>query len=147
MKKKVPFAVSKGDARSLVAQVADGFREAIVGGYYVPGDVLPSSRDLCPILGVSRIVTSAALEKLCAEGFAVARRKIGTVIADRSAKRWNGHVVFVYENGDNNYLKTMLASALQGRHPRQEDQGACRRVGRAVDRRQARRPPGVREVG
>ena len=115
MKKKVPFTVSKGDARSLVAQVADGFREAIVGGYYVPGDVLPSSRDLCPILGVSRIVTSAALEKLCAEGFAVARRKIGTVIADRSAKRWNGHVVFVYENGDNNYLKTVLASALQDR--------------------------------
>ena len=111
MKKKVPFSVSKGDARSLVAQVADGFREAIVGGYYVPGDVLPSSRDLCPILGVSRIVTSAALEKLCAEGFAVARRKIGTVIADRSAKRWNGHVVFVYEKGDdNNHLKAMLSS-------------------------------------
>ena len=113
MKKKVPFTVSKGDARSLVAQVADGFREAIVGGYYVPGDVLPSSRDLCPILGVSRIVTSAALEKLCAEGFAVARRKIGTVVADRSAKRWNGHVVFVYQKGDDNYIKTMLAGAMQ----------------------------------
>ena len=32
MKKKVPFLVSRGDGRSLVAQVTDGLREAIVGG-------------------------------------------------------------------------------------------------------------------
>ena len=115
MKKEVPFSVSRGDARSLVAQVADGLREAIVGGYYKPGEVVPTSRELAPMLGVSRIVTIAALEKLCAEGFIVSRPRIGSVIADRSAKRWNGHVVFVYESGDNNYLTTMLASALQDR--------------------------------
>lgn len=115
MRKKVPFSVSRGDARSLAAQVADGLREAIVGGYYKPGEVVPTSRELAPMLGVSRIVTIAALEKLCAEGFIVSRPRIGSVVVDRSAKRWNGHVVFVYENGDNNYLKTMLASALQDR--------------------------------
>ena len=64
MKKEVPFSVSRGDARSLVAQVADGLREAIVGGYYKPGEVVPTSRDLAPMLGVSRIVTIAALEEL-----------------------------------------------------------------------------------
>jgi len=115
MKKEVPFSVSRGDARSLVAQVADGLREAIVGGYYKPGEVVPTSRDLAPMLGVSRIVTIAALEKLCAEGFIVSRPRIGSIVVDRSAKRWNGHVVFVYEKGDNNYLKTMLASSMQDR--------------------------------
>ena len=104
MKKKVPFSVSRGDARSLAAQVADGLREAIVGGYYKPGDVVPTSRELAPMLGVSRIVTIAALEKLCAEGFIVSRPRIGSVVVDRSAKRWNGHVVLVYEKGDDNYL-------------------------------------------
>ena len=115
MKKKVPFSVSRGDARSLAAQVADGLREAIVGGYYKPGEVVPTSRDLAPMLGVSRIVTIAALEKLCAEGFIVSRPRIGSVVVDRSAKRWNGHVVLVYEKGDDNYLKTMLASSMQDR--------------------------------
>lgn len=115
MKKKVPFSVSRGDARSLAAQVSDGLREAIVGGYYKPGDVVPTSRELAPMLGVSRIVTIAALEKLCAEGFIVSRPRIGSVVVDRSAKRWNGHVVLVYEKGDDNYLKTMLASAMQDR--------------------------------
>jgi DNA-binding transcriptional regulator YhcF (GntR family) len=113
VKKKVPFSVLKGDGRSLVAQVTDGLREAIVGGYYKPGDVVPTSRELAPMLGVSRIVTIAALEKLCAEGFIVSRPRIGSVIVDHSAKRWNGHVVLVYEKGDDNYLKTMLASAMQ----------------------------------
>lgn len=114
MRKKVPFSVSRGDARSLAAQVADGLREAIVGGYYKPGEVVPTSRELAPILGVSRIVTIAALEKLCAEGFIVSRPRIGSVVVDRSAKRWNGHVVLVYEKGDdNNHLKAMLASAMQ----------------------------------
>ena len=115
MRKKVPFSVSRGDARSLAAQVADGLREAIVGGYYKPGEVVPTSRELAPMLGVSRIVTIAALEKLCAEGFIVSRPRIGSVVVDRSAKRWNGHVVLVYEKGDDNYLKTMLASSMQDR--------------------------------
>ena len=52
--KPIPFTVARSDARTLLAQVADGLREAIVGGYYVPGDIVPSSRELARILGVSR---------------------------------------------------------------------------------------------
>jgi hypothetical protein len=49
LKKKVPFLVSWGDGRSLVAQVTDGLREAIVGGYYKPDDVVSTSRELAPM--------------------------------------------------------------------------------------------------
>ena len=43
-KKTIPFSVSRNDSRTLFAQVSDGLREAIVSGYYAPGDVLPTSR-------------------------------------------------------------------------------------------------------
>ncbi|MBR2839259.1 MAG: GntR family transcriptional regulator [Kiritimatiellae bacterium] len=112
--KRIPFSVNRNDVRPLFNQVVDGIREAIMSGYYAPGDKIPTSRELCPILGVSRIVTQAALEQLVAEGFVVSRPRIGSVVRDRVAKQWRGHVVFVYEKGDDsNYLKAMLASAMQ----------------------------------
>ena len=62
--KKIPFSINQNDARPLFNQVVDGFREAIISGYYAPGEKIPSSRDLCQILGVSRIVTQAALRHM-----------------------------------------------------------------------------------
>lgn len=115
MKKKVPFSVLKGDGRSLVAQVTDGLREAIVGGYYKPGDIVPTSRELAPMLGVSRIVTIAALEKLCAEGFIVSRPRIGSVVRDCGEKRWLGNVVFVYPESDISYFQTVFAEEVRSR--------------------------------
>ena len=112
--KKIPFSVNRNDVRPLFNQVVDGIREAIMSGYYAPGDKNPSSRELCPILGVSRIVTQAALEQLVAEGLVVSRPRIGSLVRDRAAKQWRGHVVFAYEKGDdNNHLKTVLSSAMQ----------------------------------
>ena len=113
MAKKIPFSINRNDVRPLFNQVVDGLREAIISGYYVPGDKIPTSRELCPILGVSRIVTQAALEQLSAEGLVVSRPRVGTVVRDRHGKQWRGRVIFVYEKGDDNYLKTMLANAMQ----------------------------------
>ncbi len=113
--KKIPFSVNRNDVRPLFNQVVDGLREAIMSGFYVPGDKIPTSRELCSILGVSRIVTQAALEQLATEGLVVSRPRVGTIVRDRNEKQWRGRVVFVYENGDNNYLKTMLGSTMQDR--------------------------------
>ena len=113
MAKAIPFSVSRNDVRPLFNQVVDGLREAIMSGYYLPGDKIPTSRELCPILGVSRIVTQAALEQLAEEGLVVSRPRVGTVVRDRRGKQWRGRVVFVCEKGDDNYLKTMLANAMQ----------------------------------
>ena len=111
--KEIPFTLDRNDVRSLARQVADGFHEAIVGGYYVPGDVLPSYRDLAPLLGVSEIVTKAALKKLVEDGLVVARPKIGTIVRNRAERQWRGHVVLVQPEGDDNYLQAILAGTLR----------------------------------
>ena len=115
MPRKVPFAVNRNDSRTLVKQVSDGLRTAIVSGYYKPGNVLPSSYELVEALGVSRIVTKAALRQIVEDGFAMSRPRIGSVVRDRTAKRWLGHVVFVCPEGDENYAQAVLAGALRNR--------------------------------
>ena len=107
-----PFAINRNDARSLLDQVADGLRAAIVGGYYGPGDEIPSSRELCPLLGVSRIVTSAALERLVEEGYVLTRHGLHPVVRDRNAKQWRGRVLFVYADYDVGFFQTILAEEL-----------------------------------
>lgn len=111
----LPFAVSRDDSRSLLDQVADGLREAIADGYYAPGDVLPSSNELVPLLGVSRIVTRNALSRLAAEGYIDSRAGVSSVVRDRGAKRWRGHVVLLGINKDDNYLQSVLAGTLRDR--------------------------------
>ncbi len=113
--KKLPFSINRNDTRPYVNQVVDGLKDAIVSGYYLPGDKIPTSRELCPILGVSRIVTQAALEQLVAEGFVVSRPRVGTVVCDRGVKQWKGHVILVYEKDDNNYLNSMIAGIVLNR--------------------------------
>ena len=115
MTKRVPFSVNRNDSQTLVAQVSDGLRQAIVSGYYKVGEVLPSSYELVEKLGVSRIVTKAALRQLADEGYVMARPRIGSVVRDRAAKQWRGHVVFVSEVGDENYAQAVLSGVLLDR--------------------------------
>ena len=65
---RLPFAVSRSKRATLVEQVADGLRTCILSGVYRPGDVLPTTRGLAEELGVSRIVTRAAVRRLAADG-------------------------------------------------------------------------------
>lgn len=111
----VPFSVNQNDARTLVDQVADGLRAAIVNGYYRPGDTLPPSRDMAPLLGVSRRVTKTALERLAAEGYLVARPRIGSVVRDRGEKQWLGHILFAYHASNVGYFQTAFAEELRTR--------------------------------
>lgn len=113
MIRAIPFQIDRNDKRPLVRQVVDGVREAILGGYYAPGDTLPPYVKLATLLGVSRIVTLAALRQLSAEGLVEARPRIGTIVRDLSAKQWRGHVVFVYPESDVSYFQTMFAEMLR----------------------------------
>ena len=112
-RKPLPFSVNHNDARSLLDQVSDGLRAAIVSGYYTPGDELPSSRELCPLLGVSRIVTSAALTRLVDEGYVLARTGLHPIVRDRGAKQWRGHVVLVCPELDTGPFQTAMGEALR----------------------------------
>ena len=114
-RKPLPFSIDRNDARTLLAQVVDGLREAIVGGYYAPGDVLPTSRELARLLGVSMIVSAPALKRLADEGFVLARPRVGTIVRDRSAKQWLGHVVFVCPEGDHNFIQAIIGGTLRDR--------------------------------
>ena len=98
-----------------MSQVADGLRQGIVGGFYQPNDVVPSYRDLATILGVSQIVTKAALRRIADEGLVVSRPRIGSVVRDRKVKQWKGHVIFLCPEGDENYAQTVLAGTLRDR--------------------------------
>ena len=80
MRKNVPFEVSRNDARPLVRQVLDGMREAILGGYYAPGDEIPPYAELARLLGVSQIVTKAVLKRLGEETYV-------TIINEKYMKR------------------------------------------------------------
>ena len=111
----VPFSVNRNDARSLVDQVADGMRQAIVSGHWHIGDELPSTRELVPLLGVSHIVTRAALARLSAEGYVLARTGLKPVVRDPGAKQWLGHVVLVGADEDDNYLQSILSGIVRDR--------------------------------
>ena len=112
---RLPFAVNRNDARSLLDQVADGLRDAIVSGHWKPGDAIPSSRELVDLLGVSRIVTKAALARLAAEGYIVSRTGLKPVVRDRGEKQWNGHVAFVCPDREVGYFQTLFADELRNR--------------------------------
>ncbi len=115
MRKNVPFEVSRNDARPLVRQVLDGMREAILGGYYAPGDEIPPYAELARLLGVSQIVTKAVLKRLGEDGLVLARPRIGTVVRDCGAKQWIGHVVLIGADEDDNYLQSILAGIVRDR--------------------------------
>ena len=109
----IPFAVSRNDARTLVEQVTDGLRGAIANGHYRAGDVLPGSRELAEALGVSRIVTLAALKKLAEDGLVDARPRIGSVVKDCGEKTWKGRVLLVCPDGDDCFFQNLFAGALR----------------------------------
>ena len=50
---EIPFTISPSHGARLAVQAADGFRKAILSGYYKPGDVLPTFRELAKMLGTS----------------------------------------------------------------------------------------------
>ncbi len=115
-RKKIPFQVSRNDTRTLVCQVTDGLRQLVLGGFYVPGDTLPPYDELSRSLGVSQIVTRAAVRTLSDEGLVVVRPRLGTVVRNCGEKQWRGHVVLVSDSGNiDNYLKMMLVATMQGR--------------------------------
>jgi len=66
----------------LFRQIYSGLRQAILSGALPAGSRLPSTRDLCEQLSVSRTVVLLAYDLLLAEGFAVGRGGSGTYVPE-----------------------------------------------------------------
>ena len=74
------FAAMRSDGRTLVVQIADVLRQAILTGFYASGELLPPMRELCRAAGVSMIVMNEVVAKLAAEGLVNPRRGVGCVV-------------------------------------------------------------------
>lgn len=64
-------------------RLANTLRQRITAGEIVTGDALPSERDLCDILGASRVTVRRAIETLIDEGLIVRKQGSGTYVAPR----------------------------------------------------------------
>lgn len=91
----LPFRLNRASDETLVSQVVNGFKRAIVSNYYRRGDILPSLRELCRGLGVSIRVPKEAIERLAEEGFVIPRQGIGCVVAVPGVKIWRGRILLV----------------------------------------------------
>lgn len=69
------------------AQIEASLRDAIRSGRLAPSTRLPSTRELCMQLGVSRGVVSEAYTQLAAEGYLRTRHGAGTTVAATTFKR------------------------------------------------------------
>ena len=96
MKSRVPFRIDRSLPRSLVGQMTDGLRDAIVTGYYKPGDTLPTIHEWTRMYEVSIRVPEGAIANLVKEGLVVTRPRHGCVVQPQPGRRvWLGHVVVV----------------------------------------------------
>jgi len=68
-------------ASSRYTQLYTALRDNILTGRMTPGSRLPSTRDLCRTLGVSRNTVTAAFEQLVAEGYLESRVGDGTYVS------------------------------------------------------------------
>ena len=112
---KPPFAVARSSRATPVEQVAEGIRRAINTGFYKPGDVLPTTRDLATALGVSRIVTRAAVRELAEAGLINPKPSVGSVVLGRRGKLWRGNVLFVSRANGCAYYINVFTSTLRTR--------------------------------
>ena len=110
----MPFSVARSDGRSLVDQVVDGVKRAIETGRYAVGDIIPSTRDMAVALGVSRIVTRAAVRELADAGYVNPRQGVGCVVLGQKGKLWKGTVLFVAPSEKGDYYTHGFSDEMAG---------------------------------
>ncbi|KAA6460986.1 PLP-dependent aminotransferase family protein [Acidobacteria bacterium AB60] len=75
------IAIDRDEAKPLHKQVYDGYRDAILRGDLVPGQKVPSSRELALDIRVSRFPVLHAYAQLTAEGYFESQTGSGTFIS------------------------------------------------------------------
>ena len=102
------FAAMRSDGRTLVEQTVDVLRQAVLTGFYRPGERLPPMRALCRAAGVSMIVMNEVVARLASEGLVNPRRGVGCLVLDRGEKIWKGRVLFVVPESNGSYFTNVL---------------------------------------
>ena len=113
IKSELPFEVVRSSRQTLVSQVVAGLCRCIQTGFYRPGDVIPATRELAVALGVSRIVTRAAVRELSEKGLVNPRPGIGCVVLAAKEKIWRGNVLFVTRSAGHTYYVNVFQAELR----------------------------------
>ena len=109
---KLPFSVDRKLPRPLVEQVVMGVKQAIDFGKYKVGDIIPPTRDMAEMLGVSRIVTRQAVRRLADNGYLAPRPGVGCVVLSRGVKLWKGSIILVMHSTKGFYYTNAFADEL-----------------------------------
>ena len=113
-RKAIPFKVDRNNKANLSDQLADGFRRAILTGYYRPGERLPSFPDIAMELGVSIRAPREAIKRLVDESLVRSRPRIGCEVLARGDRIWKGRVICaVVAALEGSYYFSMLIGALR----------------------------------
>ena len=110
---RLPFTVARSSRATLVEQVVDGLRRCILSGFYKVGDILPTTRELAKMLGVSRIVTRAAVRELTKAELINPRPSVGSVVLGQCGKLWRGNILFVSRSNGRTYYVNVFTATLR----------------------------------
>ena len=112
---EMPFQVDHKLSVNIATQVTDGIRQAILSGFYKPGDLLPKALDFTRGLHVSIRAIQAAYRTLKKEGLISPRRRLGTVVVGPKADVFHGRVVIVKKCSDPFFSDTVTSEVLTRR--------------------------------
>ena len=108
-----PFTVDRSRSGTLVDQLECALQKAIETGYYLPGDIIPPTRDLSEILGISRVVAIRAIRRLAARRVVNPRPHSGSVVCAAERPLWKGQVLIVVPPGVGNPTDNMVYSIVR----------------------------------
>jgi DNA-binding transcriptional regulator YhcF (GntR family) len=112
--KKIPFKIDRNSRENLPEQLANGFREAILGGYYKPGERLPSFAQMAAELGVSIRTPRDAMKLLVDANLVRSRPRIGCEVLARDERIWKGLVAVAVNSAyEGSYYISVLIGAIR----------------------------------
>lgn len=83
---ELPFKLNSDLKVPIYRQLADGLRESILSMDLMPGQIIPSTRDLCEMLGVSRSTVIRCYDELLSQGYIETVEGIGTFVSNRMSQ-------------------------------------------------------------
>jgi GntR family transcriptional regulator len=100
--------------RPVYEQIVSGLRALLVAGEFVPGEQLPTVRQLATDLGVHHNTVAESYRLLAGEGWLDLRRRRGAVVLDREKPR----PITAEKHGFRQRLEELIAKAITDGVPR-----------------------------
>ena len=115
MRRKLPFKVDRNDRSGLVVQVVEGLKRSIAEGFFKPGDVLPTWREIAEELGVSMRIPREAMARLVSEGLVSSRPHRGAVVLSRLGGSGRRVIIAVAEQMSTSFYAATLIARIRAR--------------------------------